>query len=132
MTPDGYIDGLEEPRRDDVRRLDELIRESLPGRERTLANGMLAYGPYRYRYATGREGDTSLVALASQKRYISLYVMCAADGQYLAERYAARLPKASVGKSCIRFKRTDDVDLGVLRELLAEADRIGPASEKKT
>ena len=132
MTPDGYIDGLEAPRRDDVRRLDELIRESMPGRERTLANGMLAYGPYRYRYATGREGDTSLVALASQKRYISLYVMCSADGQYLAERYAPRLPKASVGKSCIRFKRADDVDLGVLREMLTEADRIGPASEKKT
>jgi hypothetical protein len=45
---------------------------------------------------------------------------------HLAERYANRLGKVSVGKSCVRFKRTSDVELDVLRELLRAAGRIGP------
>jgi len=32
------------------------------------------------------------------------------------------LPKANIGKSCIRFKRTSDVDLDVLRELLGRVE----------
>ena len=67
-----------------------------------------------------------MVALASRKAYVSLYVQCTRDGRYLAEFYAERLPKASVGKSCVRFKRLSDVDEAVLRELLAEAGRLGP------
>ena len=73
----------------------------------------------------GARATRSLVALSSRKQYISLYVLCADEHGYLAERYAERLPKASIGKSCVRFKRTSDIDLDVLRDLLAEAGRIG-------
>jgi hypothetical protein len=128
MTPDDYIAALEEPRRGDVQRVHELIRETLPELEPNVEGGMLGYGRFHYRYASGREGDASLIALASRKRYISLYVLCTTEAGYLAEQYAERLPKAGIGKSCIRFTRADDVDLDVLRELLAEAGRIGPAA----
>ena len=129
MTPDDYIDTLEEPRRGEVRALHELIRATAPDLEPHVASGMLGYGPFHYRYASGREGDASLIALASRKQYISLYVLCADEAGYLAERYADRLGKASIGKSCVRFKRTEDVDRGALAELIAEARRIGPAAE---
>ena len=127
-TPEEYIAELDEPRRGEISRLDALIREALPDAERVLDRGIIGYGPFHYRYASGREGDSALIGLSSRKRSISLYVLCTDDGAYLAERYADRLPKADVGKSCIRFKRTEDVDLGVLRELLGEAARIGPPS----
>ena len=90
---------------------------------------MLGYGEYHYRYASGREGEASIVALASHKRYISLYVQCTADGRYLAESYADDLPRASIGKSCIRFKRLADVDVDVVRDLLAEARELPAAGE---
>jgi hypothetical protein len=86
---------------------------------------MLGYGRFHYRYPTGNEGDASLVALASRKNYISLYVLAADERGYLAEQYVERLPKASIGKSCVRFKRLSDVDLDVVRELIADAGRIG-------
>ncbi len=129
MTPDDYIAALDEPRRADIAQLHRLIRETVPDLEPAVDAGMIGYGRFHYRYASGREGDASLISLASRKRYISLYVLCTVEGGYLAEQYAERLPKASIGKSCVRFKRTDDVDLGVLRELVAEAGRIGPAAE---
>jgi uncharacterized protein YdhG (YjbR/CyaY superfamily) len=129
MEPDDYIDAIEEPRRGEIRRLHELIREAAPNLEPHVASGMIGYGPFHYRYASGREGDASVVALSSRKRYISMYVMCTVDGGYLADRYAERLPKADVGKSCVRFKDTAAIDLDVLRELVAEAGRIGPPPE---
>jgi hypothetical protein len=121
-----YIAALAEPRRTDVAALDALIREHAPGLEPVVAGTMLGYGPFHYRYASGREGDTTLLGLASQKRYISLYVLCANGGRYLAESYAERLPKASVGKSCVRFARLSDIDPAVLAELVTEAARLGP------
>ena len=121
MTPDEYIEALEEPRRGEIRELHELIRATVPDLEPHVASGMLGYGPFHYRYASGREGDASLLALSSRKRYISLYVLCTTEDGYLAEQYAERLPKADIGKSCVRFKRTGDVDPGVA----ARADRRG-------
>ena len=97
----------------------------MPELEPNTDGGMLGYGRFHYRYKSGREGDASLIALSSRKNYISLYVLCADESGYLAEQYVERLPKASIGKSCVRFKRTDDVDLGVLRELIEDAGRIG-------
>ena len=120
--PDAYIAGLTEPRRSHVAALDALIREVRPDLERFRYGTMLGYGPYRYRYASGREGDGAKVAMASRAAAISLYVAGTADGRYLAEEYVERLPKASIGKSCIRFRRPDDLDLAVLRELLARVD----------
>jgi hypothetical protein len=105
---------------DDLERLDALIRETLPELE---ADG-LNYGPFHYRYESGREGDAYRVSVAQRKSGISLYVLALTeDGQYLAESRADRFPKANVGKSCVRFKRLDDLDLDELRDLLAEAGR---------
>jgi hypothetical protein len=82
--------------------------------------GMLGYGPMKYRYASGRQGEWFKIGLASQKNYISLY-MCAADAQgYVAERYKERLPNADIGKSCVRFKQLEDLDRKALVALIKE------------
>ena len=106
-SPDEYIDALDEPRRTHIPQLDRLIRDSAPNLERHIASGMLAYGPYHYRYPSGREGDWFRIALASNKRYISLYVTATDGERYLAETYKDRLPKADIGRSCVRFKAPD-------------------------
>jgi uncharacterized protein YdhG (YjbR/CyaY superfamily) len=128
-THDEYIERLAEPRRSEVRALHELIRRSVPQLEPTMEFGMLGYGKFHYKYPSGREGEWMLVAVASNKNYISLYVTPAApDGGYLAERYKEQLPKASIGKSCIRFKRLGDVDQDVLERLLRRVAELGAPS----
>jgi hypothetical protein len=117
-TPEAYLDALDEPRRSDVRALHELILAEAPGLESHLQSGMLAYGRYTYRKASGRTGAWFPIGLASNKRYISLYVMAADGERYLAETYRERLPKADIGKSCVRFKRLADLDRDALVELI--------------
>src|SRR5688572_19202024 len=86
-SPENYLEQIDEPRRAELEAIDELIRKRAPQLERHLQSGMLGYGPFNYRYASGREGEWFVIGLASQKRYISLYI-CATDGDgYIAERY---------------------------------------------
>lgn len=120
-TPAEYMAALEEPRRSDVAALDRLVRKAAPGLKRIIQNGMLGYGPFHYRYASGREGDAARISIASNASYISLYALAADSRGYVAERYRERLPAAKIGKSCVRFKRLEDVDAEALRELIAEA-----------
>ncbi len=113
----GYLARLKEPRRGEIAALDELIRKTAPKLTPFILNGMLAYGPYHYKYASGREGDWARIALASNKSYISLYI-CSLG--YISEQYKVALPKANIGKGCIRFKRLSDVDLPTLKKLIRE------------
>ena len=85
---------------------------------------MLGYGKFHYKYASGREGDTSVIGLASQKNYISLYILAEKDGVYLAEANKEKLGKVSVGKSCIRFKKLEDLNLKVAMQLAKTAAKL--------
>jgi hypothetical protein len=124
-TPAQYIEELEEPRKSEVMKLDALIRKTAPKLKPFVHSGMLAYGPLHYKYASGREGDWFKIGVASNARYISLYA-CAADGQgYIAERYKEALPKAKIGKSCVRFNKLADLDLKVLARLIKETEKTG-------
>lgn len=124
-TPNEYINAIEEPRKSDIVALHQLIQKVVPNLKPGILYGMIAYGSYHYKSKSGREGEWSTICLASQKNYISLYVSCVKDGHYLAEEYAERLPKADIGKSCVRFKRVSDVDTAVLEEMVREAAAIG-------
>jgi hypothetical protein len=119
-TPSEYIEKLKEPRKTDVAALDALIRKTAPKLEPFIHGGMLAYGPWHYKYATGREGDWFRIGVASNKNYISLYICAGDEKGYIAERYKEALPKASIGRSCVRFKRLSDLDQATLKTMIRE------------
>jgi len=121
-TPKEYISMIDEPRRSEIKKLDEFIRKLIPDEKPFIISGMIGYGKYHYKYASGREGEWMKVALASQKNYISVYVCAVSkNGKYVAENYKKKLPKANIGKSCIRFKRTEDIDLKILKQIILES-----------
>ncbi len=124
-TPEEYIAQTEEKRRDDIRRLHDLVREVAPELEPTMEFGMLGYGKMRYRYASGREGEWMKIGIANNKQYISLYCCAANDDGYVAEQYRDRLPKANIGKSCVRFKRLSDLDEDMLKQLIRDSAAAG-------
>jgi hypothetical protein len=119
-TPAEYLAQLEEPRKSDVTALDALIRKTAPKLEPFVHIGILAYGPRRQKYAGGREGDWFRIGVASNKSYISLYVCAGGETGTVAERYREALPKANIGKGCVRFKRLGDLDEGALKRLIRE------------
>lgn len=124
-TTEEYINLIQDPdRKAEIIKLDKLIKAAVPDSEPFILAGMIGYSKFHYKSKSGREGDWGIIALASQKNYISVYV-CATDGdKYVAEDYKEKLPKASIGKSCIRFKKTADIDLGVLEDVIKEGVKV--------
>jgi hypothetical protein len=114
------------PRADELRRVDALVVAAAPHIDRQLvpvgSGVMLGYGLMPYRPGSAKETTTwPLIALAAQKRHLSLYVCAVVDGAHLAEARAERLGKVSCGKSCIRFTSLDRVDTGALSDLVRDA-----------
>lgn len=124
-TVEDYVGELEEPRKSEILRLHELIRKTVPNLKPHIQSGMLGYGSYHYKYASGNEGDWMIIGLSSRKNYISVYVNAVTpDGQYVAENYKSALPKASIGKSCIRFKKLEDVDQKTLARIIKQGAEL--------
>ena len=114
------------PREAELRAVDALVTAAAPGIDRQLvpvgSGRVLGYGLMPYRPRSARETTTwPLIALAAQKRHLSLYVCAVVDGAYLAESRADRLGRVSCGRSCIRFSSLDRVDRAELTALLQDA-----------
>ena len=130
-TPTEYINSLEEPRKTEIKKLHSFICKTVPNLKPHMKYGMLGYGTYHYKYASGREGNWMVIGLANQKNYISLYA-CLSDGkQYVAEKHKRDLPKSNIGKSCIRFRKLEDVDLNVIKRILKETNQIATKQKSK-
>ncbi len=119
-THEEYIAAVEESRREDIRKLHDLIREVAPELTPTMEFGVMGYGRFHYKYASGREGEWMRIGVANNKQYISIYCCAADERGYVAERFRERLPRANIGKSCVRIKRVSDLDEDALRDLIRE------------
>ena len=124
-TPAEYIAAVDDKRRSDIADLDALIRKHAPKLEPVIMDGMLGYGPFHYRYASGREGDACKLAIASNASYISLYCFASDEKGYVAERYVGRLGRAKIGKSCVMFRKLENLDEEALVALIKETAKMG-------
>jgi hypothetical protein len=105
----------DERQRQDCREVIELMRAVTGAEPRMWGSSIVGFGSYRYRYASGREGDWPLTGFSPRKQNLTLYLSYGFDqnGDLLQ-----RLGKHKVGKSCLYIKRLSDVDPAALRELL--------------
>lgn len=118
----------------ELRELDAFIRQHAPDLPPVLAQTMgavLGYGEQPYQSKSMKEPiDWPVVALAAQKRHISLYLCALEDGQYVAEKHAAELGDVSCGKSCVRFTKSDKINRDALARILADLNRRFVAGER--
>jgi hypothetical protein len=128
-TPEAYIADLPLERREAVAEVRKVILDSLPpGYEEGMQYGMISYHVPLERYPDTYNGEAlGLAALASQKAYMSLYLLglyCDPETeQWFRERFASSGKKLNMGKSCVRFRKLDDLPLGVIGEAIS---RLSP------
>jgi len=119
-----YLAQVPEDRKDLVLFLHKYIKKTVPKLKSHFAYNMLGYGSFPYLNYKKEKIYWPVIALANQKNYISLYV-CAVDrGQYIAEKYKKELGKVSVGRSCIRFRKLEDINLAALKKVLQLAAKF--------
>ena len=113
-----FIAALPDRRREEAQRLDALFRKATGFRPRLWADAMIGYGRYHYVYESGREGDMLATGFRPARARHSIYIM---PGYQAYPDIAARLGKHKAGKSCWYVNKLDDIDLGVLEELIRRA-----------
>ncbi len=118
-----YIEALPEERKKIILFLHDFIQKCSPSFKSHFAYNMLGYGSFPYKNYKKDVIDRPIIALANQKNYISIYVCAVEKGEYLAEKNKNLLGKVSVGKSCIRFKKLEDLNLDALKKVLKTASK---------
>ena len=112
-TVEEYLRNLPEHRRLVVATVRDLVNTHLPpGYDETMRWGMISWEIPLSRYPHTYNGQPlGVVGLAAQKRYTSLYLMCAYVGpegdSSIRKAYADAGKKLDLGKSCLRFKTLD-------------------------
>jgi hypothetical protein len=138
QTVKGYLDELPKERRAVIAKVRDMIRRNLPaGYEEAMGYGMITYSIPLSRYPETYNGQPLMyVALAAQKNNYAVYL----TGSYGDPTRAAKLKagfkaagkKLDAGKSCIRFKKIEDLPLEVIGEAIADipADELIARYEK--
>jgi hypothetical protein len=122
-TVQEYLDSVSPDRKELVFFVHDFIQKTVPSLKPHFAANMLGYGSFPYRNYKNEQIEWPVISLANQKNYISVYV-CAVDGkEYVAEKYKDKLGKVSVGKSCIRFKKIEDLNLDTFKAVLKQAEK---------
>lgn len=104
-TIEAYLQSVPPERREALTRLDGLCRQVLKGYQPAMAYGMPGYR---------KPGGEIEVAFASQKNYISLYIL----KSEVLDQHRDELSHLSLGKSCIRYRKPAQIDFALVEKLL--------------
>jgi hypothetical protein len=114
-----FISGIKDPgQRDDARRLVGVMSRATKTKPKMWGASIVGFGSYRYKYASGREGDWCVTGFSPRKGMTTIYIL---PGLHLQQDNLEKLGKFTTGKSCIYIKRLSDVDLRTLERMAAQA-----------
>lgn len=114
---DAFLESIKDEQvRQDCRTLSDIMRKATNASPRMWGPSIVGFGTYRYKYASGREGDWMLTGFSPRKQNISVYVMA---GFERYDELLAGLGTHACGKSCLYIKRLSDVHVPTLKKLVA-------------
>lgn len=126
-TPDEYISSLPDDRKQVMEKLRSVILKNLPeGFHETMGYGMLGYVVPHSTYPKGYHCDPKtplpFLSIASQKNFVAVYHMGIYSDKNLSDWFTSEYPKhvktkLDMGKSCIRFKKPDQIPYELLASL---------------
>lgn len=113
-----FIDAFveDETKKKDAFELVKIMQEVSHFESKMWGPSIIGFGSYHYKYASGHEGDAPLVAFSPRKAAISLYVYTAPEDR---DELLAKLGKHKSSKGCIYVKKLADIDVDVLKNMIA-------------
>lgn len=124
-TVDAYLAELNPDRKAVMTQVRSAILERLPdGYQEAMQYGMISYViPLETYPKTYNKQPLQYAALASQKNYMSLYLMNVYGDEdterWFVEEYEKSGKKLDMGKSCVRFKTLDDLPMELIGDVIA-------------
>ncbi len=128
-TPESYISALPQDRQEAMNKLRKVILSNLPKGFEEVIGSMVGYvvpfSLYPAGYHCPPHQPLPFISIASQKNFVALYHMGIYTDPKLLEWFVAEYPKHSkrkldMGKSCVRFKKMDDIPYELIGELVSK------------
>ncbi len=125
---DQYLAELPDDRRDAIDAVRDTILENLPeGYEEAMNWGMITYQVPLATYPDTYNGKPLMyAALASQKNHMAVYLTAVYADESMRDdfldRYRATGKRLDVGRSCVRFRKLDDLPVDLIGEAVALMD----------
>ncbi|MDX9883300.1 MAG: DUF1801 domain-containing protein [Prolixibacteraceae bacterium] len=129
-SPEQYIEMLPDGRKEAMKKLRQTICDHLPeGFEETMSYGMIGYVVPHSVYPKGYHSNPKLplpfVSIASQKNFIVLYHSGIYADKYLLDWFTneytkSNLSRLDMGKSCIRFKKAEQIPYDLIASLISK------------
>jgi hypothetical protein len=108
----------DEKKRQDSFTILRLMEEATGEEPQMWGDSIIGFGLYKYKYASGREGEWFLTGFSPRVQNLTLYIMSGFD-QY--EVLLGQLGKYKTGKSCLYINKIEDVDLQTLKDLVEQS-----------
>jgi hypothetical protein len=108
----------DEARRTECHELVGLMKRVTNADPKIWGSGLIGFGNYHYKYASGHEGDCFIAGFAPRKTALTLYITA---GVERFPKLLAKLGKHKAGKGCLYIKKLDDVNLDVLEDLVSKS-----------
>lgn len=105
----------EAERREDCFAVAKIMEEITGDKPKMWGPSMVGFGTYRYKYASGREGDWPVAAFSPRKKDLTVYLMM---GFQKHDELMKKLGKHSSAKSCLYIKRLSDIHVPTLKKLI--------------
>jgi hypothetical protein len=113
----GFLNGVEdEQKRKDSFEILRMIEQVTKEQPKMWGTSIVGFGSYHYKGKSGREGDWMIIGFSPRKQNLTLYLP---GGLEHFQGLLSKLGKHSTGKGCLYIKRLSDVDVEVLKELIA-------------
>jgi hypothetical protein len=111
-----FLNQISDPeRRADCFAVAKIMEEITGEKPRMWGPGIVGFGTYHYKYASGREGDWPRTGFSPRKKDLTLYIMMGFEKH---AELMEKLGKHSTGKSCLYIKRLSDIHMPTLKKLI--------------
>ena len=119
QSVEDFLNSVEDKKkREDSFTILKLMKEVTGTEPHMWGGSIVGFGSYHYKYESGREGDWFLTGFSPRKQNLTLYIM---SGFRRYDELMKKLGKYKTGKSCLYIKKLEDIDINILKELVAQS-----------
>ncbi|MEZ0131485.1 DUF1801 domain-containing protein [Flavobacterium sp. LBUM151] len=105
----------DETKRNDAFELIKIMQQQTGFEAKMWGPGIIGFGSYHYKYASGHEGDAPLAGFSPRKAAISLYVYLPDNKEELLSKFG----KYKAAKGCVYIKKLADIDIEILKKMVS-------------
>ena len=116
---EAYLNSVEnEKKRQDSLTILKLMQKVTDEEPKMWGDSIVGFGSYHYKSTSGREGDWFLTGFAPRKQNLTVYIIA---GFERYDELMQSLGKYKTGKSCLYINKLEDIDMGILEELIRQS-----------